>query len=207
MHLMFLQTGKTIVLTPKKGMQDSILQQRWNRVLPWAFFPLYFSMADREKKINLLTHYTPFQLGSALQLLCSNIICPWNHVNFLSLSCKLSTCIQALSNIPKPTQHVFSPKALLTEVVPHIHFSAQSANFNDCLPQEIIRLAFQPLLDTRLDVIIFIPHSHLDPVRGIMALTANKRKCNLKSAQCSQHLFTTCSVLLLTHSSSIREMY
>lgn len=70
MHLMFLQTGKTIVLTPKKGMQDSILQQRWNRVLPWAFFPLYFSMADREKNQpsdTLHTISTGISFAAALQ--------------------------------------------------------------------------------------------------------------------------------------------
>lgn len=40
-----------------------------------------------------------------------------------------------------------------------------------------------------------------------MALTANKRKCNFKSAQCSKHLYATHSAFLMTHSSNIREMY
>lgn len=53
----------------------------------------------------------------------------------------------------------------LTQVVPNVHLSAQSAHFNNGLTQEVITLTFEPLFHTRLDVVILVPHTNLDAVR------------------------------------------
>lgn len=52
----------------------------------------------------------------------------------------------------------------LTQIIPDVHLSAQSADLDDGLTEEVVGLAFELLLHTRLNVIIFIPHSHLDAV-------------------------------------------
>lgn len=62
----------------------------------------------------------------------------------------------------------------LTQVVPDIHLATQGPNFNDGLAKEIIGLSLEPLLYSGLDVIILIPHTHLNAVRGIVALTARE---------------------------------
>lgn len=57
----------------------------------------------------------------------------------------------------------------LTQVVPDVHLSAQSPHFNDGLTQEVVALAFEPLLDPRFDVVVFVPHADLDSVRRVVA--------------------------------------
>lgn len=52
----------------------------------------------------------------------------------------------------------------LTQVVPHVHLSAQSSDFDDALAQEIIRFPFETLFHPRLDIVILIPHTHFDSV-------------------------------------------
>lgn len=44
-------------------------------------------------------------------------------------------------------------------------------HFNDGLTQEIVRLPCKLLAEFRLQVVVFVPHSHLYPVRRIVALT------------------------------------
>lgn len=63
-----------------------------------------------------------------------------------------------------------------TQVIPHIHLAAQHADLDDGLAQEVIRLALEMLLDPRLDVVVLIPHTHLDAVSGVVALAAMMRK-------------------------------
>lgn len=53
----------------------------------------------------------------------------------------------------------------LTQVVPNVHLSAQSAHFNNGLTQEVITLTLEPLFYTRLDVVVLVPHTNLDAVR------------------------------------------
>ena len=70
-----------------------------------------------------------------------------------------------------------------TEVVPDVHFAAERPHFDDGLPEKVVRLLFEMLLHPRLDVIVLIPHSHLNPVRGIVALAGiqgERKQCGLQ---------------------------
>lgn len=60
----------------------------------------------------------------------------------------------------------------LTQIVPHVHLSAQRADLDDGLAQEVVGLALELLFHARLDVVVLVPHSHLDAVRGVVALAA-----------------------------------
>lgn len=68
---------------------------------------------------------------------------------------------------------------ILTQVVPDIHLSAQRSDLNDALTQEVIRLSLQTLLYPRLDVIVFVPDTHLDSVWRIVALADKKQEITL----------------------------
>lgn len=59
----------------------------------------------------------------------------------------------------------------LTQIVPDIHLSAQSADLDDGLTKEIIGLPLELLLHAGLDVIILIPNTHLDAVWGVVTFT------------------------------------
>lgn len=56
----------------------------------------------------------------------------------------------------------------LTQIVPDIHLSAQSADLDDRLTKEVIGLPLELLLHAGLDVVILIPNAHLDAVRGVV---------------------------------------
>lgn len=92
------------------------------------------------------------------------------HFNYLVLVL-LSLCDlllhSSVSNSPSP--FILSRK--LTQVVPNVHLPAQSPDFDDGLSQEVITLTFEPLFDTRLDVVVLVPHSNLDAVRRVVAFT------------------------------------
>lgn len=68
----------------------------------------------------------------------------------------------------------------LTQIVPDIHLSAQSADLDNSLAQEVIGLSFELLLYSRLDIIIFIPHAHLDPVWGVVTFTKDKTRASYR---------------------------
>lgn len=77
------------------------------------------------------------------------------------------------------TPHNLSSKSSLlcflqkrTKIVPDVHLSAERADLDDGLAQEIIRLAFEMLLHPRLDVVVLVPHAHLDAVGGVVAFAA-----------------------------------
>lgn len=57
----------------------------------------------------------------------------------------------------------------LTQIVPHVHLSAQRADLDDGLAQEVVGLPLELLLHAGLDVVVLVPHSHLDAVRGVVA--------------------------------------
>lgn len=59
----------------------------------------------------------------------------------------------------------------LTQIVPDIHLSAQSADLDDSLTKEIIGLPLELLLHAGLDVVILIPNTHLDAVWGVVTFT------------------------------------
>lgn len=71
----------------------------------------------------------------------------------------------------------------LTQIVPDIHLSAQSADLDNSLAQEVIGLSFELLLYSRLDIIIFIPDAHLDPVWGVVTFTRDKTKASYRWIQ------------------------
>jgi len=54
-------------------------------------------------------------------------------------------------------QMMVNKRRELTEVIPDIHLANESANLNDGLTKEIIRLFSQRLSYFRFDVIVFIP--------------------------------------------------
>lgn len=72
---------------------------------------------------------------------------------------------------------------LLTEVVPDIHLPAQGPDLDDGLAQEVIGFPLEALLDAGLDVIILVPHTDLDAVRGVMALAGKVTKGKLQHEQ------------------------
>lgn len=77
----------------------------------------------------------------------------------------------------------------LTQIVPHVHLSAQRANFDDGLTQKVVRLPLELLLHAGLDVIVLVPHSHLDAVRGVVAFAVGTVAD--KSATATKHTFIT----------------
>lgn len=66
----------------------------------------------------------------------------------------------------------------LTEIIPDVHLSAQSADLDNSLTEEVVWLTLEFLFHTRLNVIILIPHSHLDAVWGVVTLTAQTEPQN-----------------------------
>lgn len=80
-----------------------------------------------------------------------------------------------------PSQGEPRQRQPLTQVVPDVHLPTQRAHLDDGLPQEVVGLALQPLLDAGLDVIVLIPDSHFDAVRGVMALAASRTEAQLRS--------------------------
>lgn len=58
----------------------------------------------------------------------------------------------------------------LTQVVPDVHLSAQGADLDDGLAEEVVRLPLELLLHAGLDVVVLVPHSHLDAVGGVVTL-------------------------------------
>ena len=61
---------------------------------------------------------------------------------------------------------------LHTQIVPDVHLSAQRSDLDDGLTQEVVRLPLELLLHARLDVVVLVPHAHLDAVRRVVALAA-----------------------------------
>lgn len=59
-----------------------------------------------------------------------------------------------------------------TKIVPDVHLAAERADLDDGLAQEIVGLALEMLLHPRLDVVVLVPHAHLDAVGGVVALAA-----------------------------------
>lgn len=60
-----------------------------------------------------------------------------------------------------------------TEIVPDVHLSAERADLDDGLAQEIVRFTFEMLLHPRLDVVVLVPHAHLDAVGGVVTFAAS----------------------------------
>lgn len=84
----------------------------------------------------------------------------------------------------------------VTEVVPDVHLPAQGPDLNDRLAQEIVRLPLEALLDTGLDVIIFVPDTDLDAVGGVMALAGEARRGKPRDEQGNLSSLSTVSVSL-----------
>jgi len=64
----------------------------------------------------------------------------------------------------------------LTQIVPDVHLSAQSADLDDGLAEEVVRLPFELLLYARLNVVVLVPHAHLDAVGGVVTFTETNRE-------------------------------
>ena len=62
----------------------------------------------------------------------------------------------------------------LLEVVPHVHLARERAHLDDGLAEEVVALPRQLLPQLRLEVVVLVPHAHLDPVRGVVALAATR---------------------------------
>lgn len=58
----------------------------------------------------------------------------------------------------------------LFQVVPNVHFTGQSSNFDYGLAQEVIGFASQFLPQFGLEVVVFIPHSHFYSITRVVAL-------------------------------------
>lgn len=84
----------------------------------------------------------------------------------------------------------------VTEVVPDVHLPAQGPDLDDRLAQEIVRLPLEALLDTGLDVIIFVPDTDLDAVGGVMALAGEVRRGKPWDEQGNLSSLSTVSVSL-----------
>lgn len=72
---------------------------------------------------------------------------------------------------------LFSNPCNLTQVVPHIHLPAERSDLDDCLTQEVVALAFEPLFYARFNVIILVPHPDLDAVGWVVTFAAGKKLC------------------------------
>lgn len=68
-----------------------------------------------------------------------------------------------------------------TEIVPDVHLSAERADLDDGLAQEIVRFTFEMLLHPRLDVIVLVPHAHLDAVGGVVTFAASAQEIKVGS--------------------------
>lgn len=64
--------------------------------------------------------------------------------------------------------------SFLTQIVPDIHLSTECPNLNDGLTKEIIRLSLQSLFHSGFDVIVLIPHTYLDAIGRVVALTVKE---------------------------------
>ena len=42
---------------------------------------------------------------------------------------------------------------------------------DDSLPEEVVGLPGELLSESRLEVVVLVPHAHLDPVRRVVTLT------------------------------------
>lgn len=84
---------------------------------------------------------------------------------------------------------------LVTEVVPDVHLPAQGPDLNDGLAQEVVGFPLEALLDTGLDVIVLVPHTDFDAVRGVMALAGEVTKSKPQDEQ--QNLSSYSPSLLL----------
>lgn len=60
----------------------------------------------------------------------------------------------------------------LLQIVPHVHFARQRAHLDDRLAEEVVRLARQLLAQLRLQVVVLVPHAHLDAIGRVVALAA-----------------------------------
>lgn len=60
---------------------------------------------------------------------------------------------------------------LLTQVVPDVHFTAQSSYLDDGLTEEVVRLTFELLLYSGLNIVVLVPHAHFDPIGRVVTLT------------------------------------
>lgn len=79
----------------------------------------------------------------------------------------------------------------LTQVVPHVHLATQRADLDDGLAQEVVRLPLKLLLHAGLDVVVLVPHSHLDAVRGVVAFAKGTEQRQSVAARIimTTHLF------------------
>ena len=57
------------------------------------------------------------------------------------------------------------------QIIPHIHLTRQSTHFNYSLSKEIVRFSCQFLSQFRLQIIIFIPNSDFNTIRGVVTFT------------------------------------
>lgn len=64
----------------------------------------------------------------------------------------------------------------LTQIVPDVHLSAQGADLDDSLTEEVVRLPLELLLHARLNVVVLVPHTHLDAVWGVVTFTETDRE-------------------------------
>lgn len=88
------------------------------------------------------------------------------------------------------------PGQPVTEVVPDVHLPAQGPDLNDCLAQKVVGLPLEALLDTGLNVVIFIPDADLDAVGGVMALAGEARRGKPQDEQGNVSSLSTASVSL-----------
>jgi hypothetical protein len=58
------------------------------------------------------------------------------------------------------------------QVVPHVHLAGQRAHLDDGLAEEVVRLPGQLLAQFGLEVVVLIPHAHLDAVGRVVTLAA-----------------------------------
>ena len=65
----------------------------------------------------------------------------------------------------------------LLQVVPHVHFARKSPHLDDGLAEKVVRLAGKLLPHFRLEVVIFVPHAHFDPIRRVVTFTLLEISC------------------------------
>lgn len=73
---------------------------------------------------------------------------------------------------PNRARHCTLVRPLL-QIVPDIHLAAECPNLDDGLPEEVVALPRQFLPQLRFQIVIFVPHSDLDPIGRIVALAVN----------------------------------
>ena len=70
---------------------------------------------------------------------------------------------------PDGSRHAGLVRPLL-QVVPDVHLARERPDLDDRLAEEVVRLAGELLTELRLQVVVLVPNSDLDPVRRVVAL-------------------------------------